>query len=280
MTEPQTVAVLGLGMIGGSVARGLATQGMNVVGYDINSSYLDDAVAEGVVSTRLSARLDDLCGADSVVIAVYGDAAVEMLGLLAPHAHLLNLVTDVGSTKRTIVAAAEKSPLSKCFVGAHPFAGDHRSGWGASRFDLFEKETVYICPTGSSTRESVEAASVLWSALGAKLVKMDAAEHDDLLAWTSHLPHVVSTALALALADAGIVHRQLGRGGRDVTRLAAGSPDVWTAITMDNAAAIETALDAIERQCGEFRMLLKDANRQAVREKLTRARDWSGPQDR
>jgi prephenate dehydrogenase len=280
MTAPQTVAVLGLGMIGGSVARGLATQGINVVGYDINSSYLDDAVAEGVVSTRLSANLDELSGADSVVIAVYGDAAVEMLRLLEPHASRLKLVTDVGSTKRTIVAAAARTALSECFVGAHPFAGDHRSGWRASRFDLFEKETVYVCPTASSTSESVIAAFALWSALGAKPVKMDAAEHDELLAWTSHLPHVVSTVLALALADAGIVHRQLGRGGRDVTRLAAGSPDVWTAITLDNAAAIDGALAAIERQCREFRELLKDRNRESVREKLTRARDWSGPQER
>src|SRR4029079_5505715 len=207
-------------------------------------------------------------------------AAVEMLGLLEPHAKRLALVTDVGSTKRTIVAAAENSSLSKCFVGAHPFAGDHRSGWNASRFDLFEKETVYIWPSRSSASESVAAASALWSALGAKTVKMDAGEHDELLAWTSHLPHVVSTALALALAGAGVVHRQLGRGGRDVTRLAAGSPEVWTAITLDNAAAIRAALAAIERQCGEFRELLKDGNRDGIKEKLTRARDWSGPADR
>jgi prephenate dehydrogenase len=277
MTPPQTVAVIGLGMIGGSVARGLAARGIKVIGHDTNAAYLDAAVAEGIVSQRLSPDLDDVARADVAVIAVYGDSAIRVLEQIDVKAGNVRLVTDVGSTKRPIVAAAESSSLAPRFVGSHPFAGDHRSGWGASRFDLFENEIVYLCPTSTATTESLDAAHELWIALGAKIVKMEAVEHDELLAWTSHSPHAVSTALALALSEAGIVHRQLGRGGRDVTRLAASSPDVWTSILLDNAAAVEASLVAVERQVKGFRSLLSARDRDGIRARLSKARDWSGP---
>ena len=277
MSAPQTVAVIGLGMIGGSVARALAAQGVRVVGYDVNSSYVDEAVAEGVVADRLDPSLEDLCGADAAVIAVFGDAAVDVLEKLSHHSSELRLVTDTGSTKRSIVAAAEGSELSGVFVGAHPFAGDHRSGFTASRFDLFEDEIVYQCPGASSSQRSVDAAHDLWASMGAKIVRIDAAEHDDLLAWTSHLPHFLSCTLALTLAHSGIAHRQLGRGGRDVTRLAAGSPDVWTSIAMDNADAILHGIAALEKELGDFRSGLERRERDEIRERFAKAREWSGP---
>lgn len=279
MSSAQNVAVIGLGMIGGSVARGLAARGVKVSGYDKDRASIEAAIAEGVITRALSPELDDLDDTEAVVIAVYGDAAVDMLPKLAPFADRLRLVTDVGSTKQVIVSAAEKSPVAARFVGAHPFAGDHRSGYAASRFDLFEKEIVYICQTASSTPDSVAVAQWLWTSLGAHPLKIEAVEHDELLAWTSHLPHMVSIALALSLADAGIARRQLGRGGRDMVRLAAGSPDVWAAISMDNADAIEKALKGFEQQIGDVRRLLKADARDRVRERLSKARQWTGPGD-
>lgn len=277
MSTPRNVAVIGLGMIGGSVARGLAACGVEILGYDTNNSYVDAAVAEGVVARRISEGFDELSTVDAVVLAVYGDSAAQILEQLERHAESITLVTDVGSTKRGIVSAAEKSKLGKSFVGSHPFAGDHRSGWFASRFDLFENEIVYLCPTTVATPASYATAQSLWTMLGAKPVKMDAVEHDELLAWTSHLPHIVSCALGLSLAEVGIPRRQLGRGGRDVARLAAGSPEVWTSIAMDNSEAIVAALSGIERQIASFRELVSGGDRDNVRAKLSKARDWSGP---
>ena len=277
MTSPGTVAVIGLGMIGGSVARGLAARGFRILGHDTNAAHLDAAVAEGVVTERLSPDLHDIDLADIAVIAVHGHAAVRVLEQIASHAKKVRLVTDTGSTKRPIVAAADASSIGARFVGSHPFAGDHRSGWDASRFDLFEKEIVYVCPAESASSAELDLARELWMSLGAKTVNMNASEHDDLLAWTSHSPHAVSTALALALSEAGIVHRQLGRGGRDVTRLAASSPDVWTSIMLDNAPAVEAALTAVEKQVESFRSLLSARDRDGIMERLSKARDWSGP---
>jgi prephenate dehydrogenase len=274
VNPPAAVAVIGLGTIGGSVARGLAAQGIEVLGYDTNASYLDAAVEAGVVSGRLPAGLDDIGNTEAVVIAIHGNAAIHALESLKRFSHGVRLITDVGSTKRAVVAAAERLELGHCFVGSHPFAGDHRSGWPASRFDLFENEIVYLCPTSASSESAMDAANAFWTLLGARPVRMDAAEHDELLAWTSHLPHVVSAAVALALAERGIDHRQLGRGGRDVARLSGGSPDLWTAITLENASAIEAALVATERELAGFRLSLSEGNRDGVLDRLSRARSW------
>lgn len=276
MNPPRTVAVIGLGTIGGSVARGLALRGCEVLAHDANASFLDAAIDEGVISRRLSPDLSDVNRADAVVIAVGVDSTLEVLAQLGAHPQDFSLVTDVGSTKRTIVAGAERSSLARCFVGSHPFAGDQRSGWPASRSDLFEGETVYICPTRASTDEALASAEALWRLLGAEPVRIDATSHDKLLAWTSHLPHMMSTALALALGKAGIEWESLGRGGRDVVRLAAGSPDIWTAIGLDNAAEIELALEGLEHQLSHLRELLRSNDRVAVRALLARAQAWSG----
>ena len=123
-------------------------------------------------------------------------------------------------------------------------AGDHRSGWHASRAGLFTDAPVYLCPPRDATADSMQLARMFWIELGARPEPMSAEQHDLKLAWTSHLPHMVSTALALALARTGVDRIYLGPGGRDVTRLAGSSPEMWTAIALENASAIEGALRA------------------------------------
>lgn len=275
MSTLRRVAIVGLGMIGGSVARGLARRGVDVLGHDANDEHVDAAIAEGVVSRRLSDDLSDVGSAEAVVIAVDGDSALDVLEVIQAHGDALELIMDVGSTKRTIVARAERLGLAKRFIGAHPFAGDHRSGWFASRADLFMGETAYLCPTPRSEAQAFAAAEAIWISLGAVPVRMDAAEHDALLAWTSHLPHLVSVAVALALAGEGTQRSELGRGGRDVTRLAAGSPGVWTAIALDNGHEIEMALEAVEAQLRALRLSIRERDRECVSAQLSKAREWA-----
>jgi prephenate dehydrogenase len=210
-----------------------------------------------------------------VVIAVYGDSAIDVLRSLEPHARNLELVTDVGSTKRAIVAAANSSVLAPGFVGSHPYAGDHRSGWSASRNDVFVDELVYLTPSAEATDESIARARSLWELAGARTSIIDAAEHDVSLAWMSHLPHVLSTAFAVTLRGKGIPRSRLGRGGRDVARLAGGSPQMWTAIAMDNAESIESALSALQLELADFRERIAARSAPELTEWFTRARDWS-----
>jgi prephenate dehydrogenase len=269
----KSATIVGLGLIGGSIARDLAARGVRVRGYDADRARLDAAVREGIVSDPLDIDFDG-AGADVIVLAVPVDQAPQMLRRLAPAARCARLVTDVGSTKTSIVAEARALGLEACFVGAHPMAGDHRSGWSASRRDLFVDAPVYLSPTTSARTPVVEVATRFWRWLGATPCLMDAEAHDRHVAWTSHLPHLVSTALGLALAGARIGRDALGPGGRDTTRLAGSSPDMWTAIATDNRAAIDEALAGAEAEIAGFRAALASGDAASIRERFAMAQEW------
>ncbi|HKP77322.1 MAG TPA: prephenate dehydrogenase/arogenate dehydrogenase family protein, partial [Longimicrobiaceae bacterium] len=166
------------------------------------------------------------------------------------------LVTDTGSTKASIIAAAVRLGIGECFVGSHPFTGDHRSGWSASRGGLFGAAPVYLCPTPQSSSAATSLARELWTLLGAVPIEIDAGEHDRRLAWTSHLPQVVSSALMQVLADHGFAREDLGPGGRDMTRLAGSSAALWADILRDNRANVSATLAAFEQEVARVRLRL------------------------
>lgn len=270
----RSAAIVGLGLIGGSVARDLSERGVCVRAYDADPRHLQAALRDGFVADAMDASLSGVCDADIVIVAVPVDAATDVLRRIAPFASNARLITDVGSTKSRIVALASELGLGARFVGSHPLAGDHRSGWDASRTGLFTNARVYICPPPDAPNPLVELAAGFWRKLGATSTVLSAGDHDRHLAWTSHLPHMVSTALALALARTGVERNDLGPGGRDVTRLAGGSPDVWTAIARDNADALDAALATAERELAEIRGALRRADATELRQRLTSARAW------
>ena len=280
MESIETAAVLGLGLIGGSVARELAARGVDVLGWDRDAGAVDAAVRDGVVREALADGFEGIESADVIVIAVPVRAVPALLDAIGPRIGGARLVTDVGSTKRSIVAAAEAAGIGVRFVGTHPLAGDHRSGWEASRTGLFDGARVFLCPAESTSEEAMETARALWTSLGARPEVMDAEEHDRRLAWTSHLPQAVSTALALALAGRGIARGDLGPGGRDVTRLAGSSPEMWTDVARDNADALAEGLASIEAALRAFRDALSRGDDDAVRRFFEAGRHWSSERDR
>lgn len=258
MSGPRTVAVAGLGLIGGSAARGLAAAGVRVLGWDRDPASVAAARGEGVLAAALGPALEGLEAADVLLIAVPVGAAAGVLEAALPRLGNARLVTDTGSTKASIVAAAERLGIGERFVGSHPFAGDHRSGWGASRGGLFGAAPVYLCPTARSSTEAMALARELWTVLGATPVEVEAGEHDRRLAWTSHLPQVVSSALATVLDAHGFRRDDLGPGGRDMTRLAGSSPALWADILRDNRANVAAALAAFEQTVASARRALQE----------------------
>ena len=274
MTMFEDAAIIGLGLVGGSLARDLSARGVRVRAYDIDERHLRDAVQAGCVHESMDRSLAGVSESDLIVVAVPVDSATEVLRHIAPRAARAKLITDVGSTKMRIVELAAELGLASRFVGSHPMAGDHRSGWSASRTGLVDGARVYLCPPHDAPRCIVDLAAEWWSWLGARPIVMSAELHDQKLAWTSHLPHMVSTALALALADADVERDELGPGGRDMTRLAGSSADVWTAIARDNAAAIDTALVSAEREIAAMRAALNGSNAEDLRERFAAARAW------
>jgi len=269
----QSAGVVGLGLIGGSIARDLHALGVRVLGYDRDGATLDMACAEGVVDRALDESLTGLEDADAVIVAVPVLLLPDTLRTIKD-ATSARLITDVGSTKRSAIAAAESLGLGERFVGSHPMAGDHRSGWRASRKGLFADAIVYLCRTRRTGEEPVNLAQELWRALGARPRIIDAGAHDQLLAYASHLMQSVATALALTLDDAGVSRTDLGPGGSDSTRLAGGSVEMWTAIARDNADALVPAIRALEGRLAQLRAALAREDDDALHTAFAAARAW------
>jgi prephenate dehydrogenase len=274
VTSSATVAVVGLGLIGGSVARALASRGVEVIAFDRDAKSIAAAIEEGVVKRALGEDLGDIADAGTVVIALPGDAARELIRNSARAFEHATLVMDVGSAKQLVVRAAEDAGIGAKFVGCHPLAGDHRSGWTSSRPDMFLGNKVFICPSSRTSDQAMKSAAEFWELMGATPVMSDAGAHDSRMAWVSHLPHVLSSALALTLRDAGLARAELGPGGRDMTRLAGSSPDMWTPIAHENAEAITAAISAFEEHLSTLKKAVADRNAEIFRSQFSAGSEW------
>ena len=271
MTGPgRTVGIVGLGLVGGSLARDLAAAGWRVLGTDRDPTTARRARADGVVAGPIDPGAVDL-----VVLAVPVRAAAGWLRSLADSVAPTAVVTDVGSTKRGVVEAAGAAGLGDRFVGSHPLAGDHRSGWTASRTGLFDDAPVWLTPTPETDPGALAAVEALWRAVGGRPRRITAEDHDRLLARISHLPQLAATALAGTLDRAGIEAEQLGPGGRDTTRLAGSDPDMWTDILIENGDEVGPALDALIAELTRLRRAIHGLDDATLRSLLDEARTWS-----
>jgi prephenate dehydrogenase len=273
ISAERTVAIIGLGLIGGSLARDLASRGARVLGYDRDPESMALAIASGHVHSALRDDLADVADADWLVLAVPVNEAVGILRAIAPVAGHLTLITDVGSTKRAIVDAACELGLTR-FVGSHPIAGSHHSGWRASRPGLFTGRDVVLCTAALTSHDALGHAQSLWESLGAVTTISPAEVHDERMAWVSHLPQIASFALALAIGTRGHARAELGPGGRDATRLAASSPAMWRAIGIENAASISRAVMALEQQLRQFRTALDSSDGDDLEARMANASSW------
>jgi prephenate dehydrogenase len=274
-----TVAIIGLGLIGGCLARDLAARGIRVLAHDVHEAALNDACDVGVVHGTLDASLHGVEAAQVVVLAVPVPAVGEIMQRLASRpAGRVRLITDTCSTKRSVMDAAARFGVAHRFVGGHPLAGDHRAGWFASRTGVFVDAPVYLC-TGMCTSDAAAdgprlLAHELWRLVGARPVDMDAEHHDNQLALTSHLPQLLATALACILDDAAIPPTGLGPGGADMTRLAGSAPDLWTGIACDNADVVTAALDGFAMELHAVRAALGAGDAEAVRRWFEQGARW------
>jgi prephenate dehydrogenase len=192
------------------------------------------------------------------------------------------LLTDVCSVKVPVLARASAEGLGERFAGGHPLAGTHASGFAAARPDRLRGCVVYVCDTGApGGDQAARQVMSFWDqVLEAQPVLIDAAAHDRQLAWTSHLPQVVASALAKTLADRGLAGLSFGSGARDTTRLAASSPEMWLDILLYNRTAVTEALDATEASLAELRRLLAAGDADGLRAYLAAAQRFREGLDR
>lgn len=274
MIADSTIAVIGLGLMGGSLAKAAAARGARVLAYDHNVEHMEQSMRDGVVIAALDRDLRGMEEADVVVLALPVDATCLAMPLLARRATKARLLMDLASTKRSVVACAEAAGLGDRFVGAHPLSGSHRSGWSAAHASLFDGARVFLCPTSRTAPEALRMAEQLWHEVHARTEALNAESHDVEMAWCSHLPHLVASALATTLDEAGLSRGALGPGGRDMTRLAGSSTAMWTAIAMDNADAIAEALSAFEARLRGIREAIACRDAARIRSLLETGREW------
>lgn len=245
----QRVAVLGTGLIGGSIALGLRARApaAEIVGYDRDPSVLERAVELGAVHHTTEDPRAAVADADLVVLAVPVDRIASACDRLAGHVPASAVVTDVGSAKVDVVTAGHTA-FGDRFVGGHPMAGSERHGIEAADPDLFDDAYWILTPTEVTSSDAYSGAAGLASTLGARAVAVDPGTHDALVARLSHVPQLAASALVDVAARGGDRDALLelaGRGFRDVTRIAASEPDLWVAILRSNRDAVLEALGRV-----------------------------------
>jgi prephenate dehydrogenase len=269
-----TVGIVGLGLMGGSLARALrrVASGPRVLAADQDAAAAQRAIGEGVIDEVLGAG-EVFERAELVVLATPVTATVELLR--AHHGRLRSgaLGTDLSSVKRPVMAVVRELGLGDVFVGGHPVAGDHRGGFGSSRAELYAGARVWLTPDGAGVAE-LERLEALWRALGARPQRIGAAEHDELLAWASHLPQLAASALGITLARGHLAPSALGPGGRDTTRLAASPPPLWTEILLANADLLDAPLTGLLEILDTFAVALRERNGALISELLGEGSQW------
>lgn len=270
-----TVAVIGVGLIGGSIGLALKARGSarRVVGIGRTPSSLDEALARGAVDAVTTDVERGVAEADVVVVAASVGAIPAMLDRADAAVRPGTLLTDAGSTKASIVAAWERRRKSRRgrFVGAHPIAGSHRTGPGAADGGLFAGRVTVVTPAAATPAEDTTAVAEFWAALGATVYLMPPKAHDRVLATTSHAPHVVAAALAAATPADTL--RFTAGGWRDATRIAAGDPRLWADILLDNAPEVARALARVRRTTERMATALETGDRRALENLLSRAKE-------
>ena len=282
------LAVIGTGLIGGSFALALKQAGAvrEVLGVGRNPERLTVARELGLIDRAVD--WPEAGQADCILLALPVGETEAVLQQLAPHLKAGTIVTDAGSTKLNVVAAARAALGARFadFVPGHPIAGSEKSGPGAARADLYQGRKVVLTPQADTRAAALATVRALWEAAGAQVETLDAALHDRVFAAVSHLPHLAAFALVDELAqraDGETFFRFAASGFRDFTRIAGSSPEVWRDIALGNRDALLIELDAYVAALQALRGTVSAADAEALLAIFSRARaareHWTKQQD-
>ncbi len=278
------ITIWGVGLIGGSLGLALKKNGFQGqrVGLGRNIGRLEKALQSDAVDVVTTETAEGLRGSDLVVLCT----PVELVPVLVQHiievvgSQQSMVLTDVGSTKSVLVQTVEAQLREHglntiSFVGGHPMAGSHETGVGAARATLFENATCLVTPTESTDSDSLQQVRSLWEFVGAVPHLLSPEIHDLLIGAASHLPHLIASLLTNTVANVETEHHKAldftATGFRDSTRIAAGSPDLWTGIFSQNRDVLLSLIDDIVDNLSEFKTLLQTDNRVEIERVLLEA---------
>lgn len=267
------IAIFGVGLIGGSFALALKKAGVveQVVGIGRSAASLSRASELGIIDIASTSVESALHGADLVLIAAPVAQTESILASMAPHLQAGTVVTDAGSTKSDVVAAARRALGAKIgqFVPGHPIAGRESNGPDAAIADLYIGKKVVLAALPENTEGDISRVVDAWQKCGAAIHHLTAEKHDRVFAAVSHLPHLLAYALVDDIArkpHADLLFQYAASGFRDFTRIAGSSPEMWRDITVANQAALLIELDSYMAQLSQLRGLLAARNGPAMEE--------------
>ncbi len=276
-THFERVAIVGTGLLGGSIALAIRTRGIarEVVACVRRAEAQREVVALGIADRAEIELAAGVRGADLVVLASPVHAMPGLARQLAPQLAAGAIVTDVGSVKGPLAESLPPLlPPGTCYVGSHPMAGSHHTGYAHARADLFEDAACIVTPARPADPAAEERMLWLWRALGARVLRRSAQRHDEEVARVSHAPHAIAYAFAASLADAPAGARELaGSGFRDFTRIATSDPAMWADILVANKHALAAPLLAAAERAAALARALEAGDTAAVQTILSAARD-------
>ena len=273
------LTIFGVGLIGGSLAMALkkANYCETVVGCSRNVESLQKAKQLGVIDDYTIDPVAAVKGADMILLAVPMGAMGSVLESIKAHVETGAVVTDAGSAKASVVAAARAvfGYIPPFFVPAHPIAGREKSGVEAAVVDLYVDHKVIVTPLAETDGAAEQRVTAMWQAAGAEVESMSVEKHDQVLAATSHLPHVLAYSLVdtLSHSDASeAIFRYAAGGFRDFTRIASSNPVMWRDICLENRAAILQSIEAFQANLQVLHQQVSDADSESIMDTFSHAK--------
>jgi cyclohexadieny/prephenate dehydrogenase len=269
----ETLTIIGVGLIGGSIGLAAKRRGVcrRVLGVGRQQETLARAQALGAIDRGFLDAAEALAESNLAVFCTPVDRITGQVLTGAASCRAGTLLTDAGSTKAAIVRGIDgRLPAGVRFVGSHPLAGSEKRGPEHASADLFQGRVTVVTPTDQTNPEAVEQTCAFWRALGSRVRRMTPEEHDQALALTSHLPHLLASALAGILPEE--LRELTATGFRDTTRVAAGDPSIWNGIFVQNRRGVLEALRVFMSRLDEFRTAVERGDEQALDDLLAQAK--------
>ncbi|MEA1888637.1 MAG: prephenate dehydrogenase/arogenate dehydrogenase family protein [Pseudomonadota bacterium] len=273
------VVIIGVGLIGGSLARALKAHDAvsRITGVARSQETLDLALQMGVIDNAESDPVQAMKDADLVVLASPVSTIAPILEAIADTIPAHCVVTDAGSVKGSVARAAREALGEKidCFVPGHPIAGTENSGVAASFAELFVDHRVILTPLAENAETDIQLVQTMWEVCGARVVRMSVEHHDAMLGATSHLPHLLAYSLVDFLSQQDRhdeIFANTAGGFRDFTRIAASSPVMWQDICLANRDVLIPLLKSMEQQLAGYRALLEKSDGEQLQQAFLRAK--------
>ena len=271
-----TVAVVGLGLIGGSFAMDVRRLGLakRILGYDNNSEYRAEISSRNLVDYLADAPDEKLAEAQLVMLAVPVKAFAEVLSNIRPHLSASVILTDTGSVKSPLLQMMRAEYAGISFVGGHPIAGSENFGPRAARENLFSGKRCILTPEMDTDRDVVRTVCEMWESIGSMVSEMDAEDHDQMFASVSHLPHLLAYASIQAIADSSTPEAlsHSGAGLKDFSRIASSSPEMWADIFLENQENLLSRMNTFKDVVAKLEDAIKSNDKGKLIELLAQAK--------